>query len=151
MVGMMEYQSTNFATIGELFYGSFPSRETLIKLKEEKVDLVWNLMAELPGVLKMEKEYFQVIHTPIYDYWIPEHASFLQDLDSVCSHLDSGKNVFVHCLGGHGRTGMALACMAIRLMGMTPNEALMLSKKLCNGPEVEEQKDFVRTIKDFQK
>jgi hypothetical protein len=51
---------------------------------------------------------------PIRDGWVPSHGDMVAILDSVDSHVDKGKAVYVHCWGGRGRTGTVVACYLIR-------------------------------------
>ena len=44
-------------------------------------------------------------------------------LDAIDEALDDGKNVYVHCWGGIGRTGTVVGCWLVR-HGMTGDEAL---------------------------
>lgn len=44
-------------------------------------------------------------------------------LDAIDAHLDAGRNVYVHCWGGIGRTGMAVGCWLVR-HGRTGEQAL---------------------------
>lgn len=103
-------------------------------------------MAELGELFRIEAQLFQhAVNTPIEDYDIPSDSqSFLRDLEIVLGHLQAGRDVYVHCLGGHGRTGMALAALTVRLAGVSPEAALQFSKQQCQGPEREAQKTFIK-------
>ncbi len=58
------------------------------------------------------------------DFGIPgDPASVVASLESVLTHARAGRRVEVGCLGGHGRTGTALACLAI-LTGYPPDDAV---------------------------
>jgi hypothetical protein len=76
------------------------------------------------------------------------------DLDSFCAALADalerarrGEIVELGCLGGHGRTGTALACLAI-LSGTPPNEAVeWVRANYCEkAVETDEQ---LRLVTDF--
>jgi len=47
---------------------------------------------------------------PIVDGSIPSNKLMREILDSINTHLDAGKNVYVHCWGGSGRTGTVVGC-----------------------------------------
>jgi protein-tyrosine phosphatase family protein len=58
------------------------------------------------------------------DFGVPESAtSALAALRSVLARARAGALVEVGCIGGHGRTGTALACLAI-LTGHPPGDAV---------------------------
>jgi protein-tyrosine phosphatase len=130
---------------GKLYFGHFPSAETLDELKNKGVVAIWNLGAELLVELEMEEEQFEtVIHSKIVDYSIPDSPKdFLADVKRVVSLLNSGKDVFVHCFGGHGRTGMALASIACLVNKASTADALALAKEHCSGPERLSQVKFI--------
>ena len=130
---------------GRIFFGPFPEQETLMQLRAKKVTVVWNLMSELSGLFELESKLFtHAINTPIDDYDIPRTLQFLQDLDRVVAYLQAGQDVYIHCQGGHGRTGMALAALTVRLAKVSPEAALQYSLRHCQGPEREHQKQFIR-------
>jgi hypothetical protein len=58
------------------------------------------------------------------DFWIPsDHDDALDALHEAHSRAQAGERVEAACHGGIGRTGTALAALAI-LDGLTPREAL---------------------------
>lgn len=132
----------------QIYYGPVPSDQTYHNLKNIGVDIIWNLMEELPSIFEIEaKMYPGSINTPIEDFNVPDNEEdFLVDLERVKNYLVMGRKVFIHCLGGHGRTGMALASLIRKLEGVGPGEALIRSRAACRGPELEKQREFVRNL-----
>ena len=65
-------------------------------------------------------------------------------LRSVLDRARAGERVELGCLGGHGRTGTALACLAI-LSGHPPGEAVawVRANYCTNAVETAEQEAFV--------
>lgn len=131
-----------------VFFGPCPLEDIYPMLKDEDVSVIWNLAEELSDVAEKEKRHFEhVIHTKIPDFSIPKSKEeFLSDLESVFDFAVSGRIIFVHCLGGRGRTGMALAALAMYLNGLSAEKALGFAHKNCGGPEMECQKDFIYEI-----
>ena len=74
-------------------------------------------------------------------------------LDAIDEALDDGKNVYVHCWGGIGRTGTVVGCWLVR-HGRTGDEALAEIAQRWQGmekrhrhrrsPQTEPQRDYVR-------
>ena len=75
-------------------------------------------------------------------------------LDAIDAALAEGKTIYLHCLGGVGRTGTALGCWLVR-HGQTGDEALnritdlfrasgLGSKHHHGSPETREQREYVR-------
>ena len=65
-------------------------------------------------------------------------------LEDVLARSRRGEHVEVGCLGGHGRTGTALACLAV-LTGTPPGEAVAwVRAEYCEkAVETDEQHAFV--------
>lgn len=140
----------NRADFGEqvIFYGPCPIDDVYQMLIEEDVSVVWNLAEELSDIAEKERRHFEhIIHSKIPDFSTPRSSEeFLSDLTSVVDLAVAGKIIFVHCLGGRGRTGMALAALAVCLKGLSVEEALEFAHKSCGGPEMESQKNFIKSI-----
>lgn len=62
-------------------------------------------------------------HFPIVDNSIPSVAEMTEILDSIDDALAAGNVVYVHCWGGHGRTGTVVGCWLVR-HGSDPREAI---------------------------
>ncbi len=132
-------------TYGTLSVSQVPAEEDLIGYH---FDIIWNLAAELKKHSDWQKEFANlVLLGNIDDYDIPNDVfAFKYQLEQVVNCLKNGGSVLVHCLGGHGRTGMAVACILNRLEGISANESLKVARRTCFGPEVEEQIEFVKSI-----
>jgi len=60
---------------------------------------------------------------PILDNDIPTEDEMSEILDAIDSALAHGDSVYVHCWGGHGRTGTVIGCWLVR-HGATYKEAI---------------------------
>jgi protein-tyrosine phosphatase len=131
---------------GAVFLDDQERDELFAELDANDVSVVWNLQ-EYRDSYEDERAHFKaVVWTPIPDYGAPEDRQvFVRDLDRVIALLRQGINVYVHCAAGHGRTGMALAAMLVRL-GVPSRQALSQVQQAIGGPEVDEQEQFVETI-----
>lgn len=145
---IMSYRQLPLSAAGRIFYGPFPNERTLLDLKKRGVSVIWNLMAELQELFRIESKLFEhTINTPTDDYDVPETELFLNHLETMVAHLQAGRDVYIHCLGGHGRTGIAIAALARRLAAVGPGAALQFSLRHCQGPEHENQKKFVSNLR----
>jgi hypothetical protein len=85
-------------------------------------------------------------HVDWPDFGLPaDPAPFAAALRDVHRRAQAGERVEVGCLGGHGRTGTALACLAV-LAGLPADEAVAwVRANYCpQAVETEEQEAFVR-------
>jgi predicted protein tyrosine phosphatase len=60
---------------------------------------------------------------PIADGGCPTENELTEILDLIDAELDRGETVYVHCWGGHGRTGLVVGCWLVR-HGLSGEQAL---------------------------
>ena len=87
-------------------------------------------------------------HVDWPDYGLPADAeAFLDALKAVLERARSGQNVEVGCLGGHGRTGTALACLAV-LTGHPARDAVawVRSSYCARAVETQGQEAFIAAL-----
>lgn len=91
---------------------------------------------------------------PIPDQGVPTPEELVRILDAVDASLAASRPVYVHCWGGIGRTGTAVAAFLARRHGVSGEEALALLDSLWQdvpksaffpeSPQTEEQRRAVR-------
>ena len=134
-------------TVGKLYFGSVPEEEDTLTLNKLNLYCIWNLAEELKNISYKGIDSVFVEYANIKDFSIPEDKYFFLDqLNRMTYLLKFDKSILVHCFGGHGRTGMAIACILRRLEGISSDEALKIAYDKCGGPETLEQKEFVRKL-----
>jgi protein-tyrosine phosphatase len=72
------------------------------------------------------------VRTPIPDFGVPTPEQMAQTLDIIDVAIGSGHAVYVHCLGGLGRTGTVVGCYLVR-HGLQGAEALNTIQLLRRG------------------
>jgi hypothetical protein len=80
---------------------------------------------------------------------VPSDLDALRDrLSAVLARAKAGERVEIGCLGAHGRTGTALACLAI-IDGHAPDSAVEWARTdYCEQAiETPEQEGFVRAFR----
>ena len=86
----------------------------------------------------------EVIHCPIPDFAIPTEQSFEQALLAVAARARSGQHTVVHCSAGIGRTGIFMACLAHKLLGLDGDSAIAWVRSYIPGAvESESQVQWV--------
>ncbi len=131
---------------GILTHSSRPSDAIYDALRPGRLDCWWNLAGELavflPGMAKVASE---VLWAKIKDFEVPvDLDEFDGQLERVCAILCRGGHVHVSCFAGIGRTGMAIACVRVRQLGESADDAMAATFAACGGPITAGQKEFVR-------
>ena len=143
-------------------FGAERIRKRLDALLEAGLDTFVNLTRpdELPDyapILFERAGYYEkdvrVHRLAIEDFGLPTRELMLDILNVIDGALNEGRNVYVHCWGGIGRTGTTVGCYLVR-HGMTGDEALAQLARwwatdprrftFRRTPETDEQVQFIR-------
>jgi protein-tyrosine phosphatase len=137
---------------GKLWFGSTYFSEDMMvdtfeDLKSKSVSIICNLLEPNEDTFKdFESESFDVINIPIKDFSIPlDVKDFKNKLNQILFLLDDGRSIYVHCWGGHGRTGTVLLSIKV-LLGHDIKKSIEEIRLLANGPETEQQIIFATSI-----
>lgn len=87
-------------------------------------------------------------HFPWPDFGVPDDPdAFISALHAALGLARAGQLVEIGCLGGHGRTGTALACLAV-LTGTARDDAVeWVHVSYCaDAVETREQEDFIQRL-----
>lgn len=86
------------------------------------------------------------------DFHVPSNETMVATLDAIDTALAEYRKVYLHCVGGIGRTGTTIGCYLVR-HGMKPMEALHHLSELYHSaaqsllaphsPESDEQVNFI--------
>ena len=92
------------------------------------------------------------LHFPIVDNDVPTVTEMTTILDAIDTAVEGDETVYVHCWGGHGRTGTAIGCWLVR-HGVTADDAIaLIRERRCSlpvfqanplSPQTREQHAFV--------
>ena len=158
---------------GRFLAGEYPAaayveraRERLVRMLEAGINTFIDLTLpnELPPYYQIlfveaDKRGLDVQHKrfPILDHNIPPRGTMFEILNVIDSTLAEGRNIYVHCWGGIGRTGTTVGCYLVR-HGLTGEQALAQlsewwkdvpkSSYFPRTPETERQIKFVLNWKE---
>jgi len=142
-------------------FGSYPTQESVRTLEEHGVRHFIDLTCQgEKGIMPYETKY-NYINYPIRDHKVPfdwrSFAHFILLVCSIIKKLNPGELIYVHCKGGHGRSGIVVASILCYIYKILPNEALRLTgeyhskrkemkekRRKAGAPPGIYQKDFVR-------
>ena len=67
---------------------------------------------------------------PVKDMWIPTRIEMARILDTIDTNIQTGQPVYLHCLGGVGRTGTVVGCYLARHGYASGQKVLKLIQQL---------------------
>jgi protein-tyrosine phosphatase len=162
---MMVYKNINEVPLGlpgKLFRSPMPyarfdlDKTTFQEYLDANIDTVVMLVQNGEDLhfsrRDLKEEYsrnnISVIHYPIRDFDTPEDIERLKTtLQEVATHCQEGKNVVVHCFAGRGRTGLFIALLSRKVLGLGGQEAIDFTRKYFPAIETESQEKMVRDFK----
>ena len=141
-------------------FGSFPTQDEVNNLETLGVRCFIDLTNTQEHRTIPYSTKYKYIKYPIVDRHIPaDWKSFAQLIVEICRIIYSLKDqekVYIHCKGGHGRSGILVACILCHHLNISPYEALQKTSKYhaqrpemrerwrkLGSPQGKKQKDFV--------
>ena len=76
------------------------------------------------SLLNIHQEKLDLLHLPIVDGSISSDQAMSDLADDCCQRVLNGQRLYIHCWGGHGRTGTLVAIMLSRLYGLSGLDSL---------------------------
>lgn len=116
---------------GKALFGSHPKQPTVDILENEGIILFIDLTEfDEPGLTPYttKKRY---IRYPIKDRKVPDNwRTFSQLILCICEEikkLKDNEKIYINCKGGHGRSGLVVACVLCEYYGILPELALKMT------------------------
>lgn len=81
-------------------------------------------------LLNIYQSKLDLLHLPIVDGSISSDQAMSDLADDCCQRVLNGERLYIHCWGGHGRTGTLVAIMLARLYGLDGLQALHYTQKM---------------------
>jgi ribA/ribD-fused uncharacterized protein len=114
-------------------FGSFPTQEAVDELEKEGVKFFINLTHEDEKKITPYTTNYTQILFPIIDRQVPKdwvaYARFIIRISDIILSLKSGELVYLHCKGGHGRSGVVVASLLCYIFGLSPENSLEQTTK----------------------
>jgi len=146
-------------------FGNYPSKEDINNFENMGVKLFVNLTCRDYEKLQ---DYDVSENSTKIDFYIKDRSypkniqtfsSFIIYLCDIINNLQNNEKIYIHCRGGHGRSGVVVACILCYLNNITPEESIVLTTKYHNqrtnlkekwiklgSPQTYGQKKFVMNL-----
>lgn len=114
-------------------FGSYPSENAVKELECNGVKYFVNLTYENEDRISQYHTDNHVINYQIKDRSIPDDllsfTKFIIHLSEIIKNLKFGDKMYIHCKGGHGRSGLVVACLICNLFNYSAYESLKYTSK----------------------
>jgi protein-tyrosine phosphatase len=135
--------------------------DDIARLRSEGIDTILSLLTTEEGRnlglrnegSAAETHGITFISFPIPDMQVPSSSERVMPVvATINSELSEGRNVFIHCRQGIGRTGLIAACLLLK-SGWTPQNAMehLSAARGLPVPETEEQRRWIHDYTSRQR
>ena len=125
-------------------FGSFPTQSAVEELEQEGVRFFVDLTC--PGEQKIVPYTTngKYISYPIIDRNTPtdsyDFVCFIVKIATIIKNLSSNERLYIHCKGGHGRSGVVVAILLSHMFSLSPEHAIEYTTKYHSKREVMKDK-----------
>jgi hypothetical protein len=140
-------------------FGSYPSQDQVVLLELLGFRYFVDLTYATESKITPYKTNYNYINFPMTDREVPNDViGFNELIYRICEIIGDRSKIYIHCKGGHGRSGIVVACVTSCFFNISAVTALQhtnechqrrtemrdLWRKI-GSPQTSEQKKFVRS------
>jgi hypothetical protein len=120
--------TSSFFIDKKAMFGSYPTQANVDILEEEGVRVFVNLTCEHEKKITPYLTKYKYISFPIPDREVPvdsrKFSAFINNIITIIKNLENSDKIYIHCKGGHGRSGLVVACISSKIFEISPKHAL---------------------------
>jgi len=102
-----------------IYFGGYPDENDFVCLLEKNIQMFVDLTTDQEKRRHQLFPYYKLItyykNYPIRDRSVPRDevgfTRFMYELYDFVMRMDEDEHIYIHCKGGHGRSGMVIACL----------------------------------------
>ena len=107
--------NSSFFIENKALFGSFPTQDSVNELEKNGVVHFINLTYDQERFITPYCTNYYYYSYPIWDKSIPTNwykfSKFIKKILKTLKKLEKGEKIYIHCKGGHGRSGVLVACI----------------------------------------
>jgi len=125
-------------------FGGYPTQEHVTEYENMGIRFFIDLTFDGEKHITPYTTKYTYINYPIHDRRIPtdwkQFATFIIKIGNIIESLKQYEKIYIHCKGGHGRSGIVVACLLCHLYKISPSEAIEKTTKYHNRRPVMKEK-----------
>ena len=134
----MEYCS--YFIKDKALFGSFPDQNAVNTLENEGVRYFIDLTFHDEKKIVPYVTRYKYIHFPIHDQHIPDNSlefcKLIIKISRYIKTMTADNKLYIHCKGGHGRSGILVACIMCYIFKLSPYESIEYTSKCHNNRKI---------------
>jgi protein-tyrosine phosphatase len=159
-------ETSAYFVTNQCLFGAYPTQHQIQQLEDWGVETVVNLTRDNEKKIRPYRTKAKVIQFIIPDRRVPEDVrEFCALVIHLTREIKNGRKIYIHCKGGHGRSGLLVAAILCYLHKITPKNSFIMTSeyhatrpvhstkpknnefwKKKGSPQTTEQREFVRMI-----
>jgi predicted NAD-dependent protein-ADP-ribosyltransferase YbiA (DUF1768 family) len=157
--------TSSFFIKNKALFGSYPTQEEIGELEGMGVRYFVDLTdfnTDISRIIPYKTKYTHISY-PIKDHSIPNNLKtfsiFILNIVKIIKNSNEDELIYINCVGGHGRSGIVVACLLCFLFEISANESLQYTSYFHNNrkemrdkwrkigsPQTTNQKKFVQNF-----
>lgn len=151
---------TSYFIEKKALFGSYPSQSTVNELEKKNVKYFVDLTEKDETLIVPYSTKYNYINFPIKDRKVPDNwrlfSKFIIHISNLILSSKDDELFYIHCKGGHGRSGVIVACILCYIFKIPPEKSLNMTTQCHNkriemkdkwrkigSPQTDQQKKFV--------
>jgi len=106
-----------------LYFGKYPCNEVIKLLKELEINVIVNLTQQIENLPKYDID-CEIINFPIVDRKTGDYLETIELIKKLADKFNNNNKIYIHCKGGHGRSGLITGGLYSYLFNKTHSETL---------------------------
>lgn len=123
---------SNIESHPRMLFGGYPTRDGMVQLQNMNVKYIVDLTTPIEknklGYYYAKDYGMTYISFPIRDNFVPydmdSFNEFIVSLMFIVNNMKDNEYIYIHCKGGHGRSGMIVCCLLCLMYGKTPSQSI---------------------------